>query len=125
MSALRSLRPEGMDVQDLDVRNWSLDFNNVIQSNHPVFQAEGKSDPHPSLWADPKRVKSCISRSFARDARMRLDFLKYGSNSQVSSGAKDGMMLNDEEEKDPGTHTVLDLVELLELKDDKEDDDSW
>lgn len=102
-----------MDVQDLAIRNWSLDFNNVIQSNHPVFQAEGKSDPHPSLWADPKRVKSCISRSFARDARMRLDFLKYGSNSQISSGAKDGMMLNDEEEKDPGTHTVLDLVELL------------
>ncbi|XP_051903631.1 SLAIN motif-containing protein-like [Hippocampus zosterae] len=114
-----------MDVQDLTIRNWSLNFNDVIKSNHPVFQAEGKSDPQPSLWADPKRVTSCISRSFARDARTRLDFLKFGSNSQVSSGAKDGMMLNDEKEKDPGTDTVLDLVELLELKDDKEDDESW
>ncbi|XP_077402487.1 uncharacterized protein LOC144036075 [Vanacampus margaritifer] len=113
-----------MDVKDLEIQNWRLDFNS-INSNHPVFQTEGKSDPHTSVWAEPTGIKSYTSRSFARDARMRLDFLKFGSNSQVSPGAKDGMMLNDKKEKDPGTHTVLDLVELLELKDEEDDDESW
>ncbi|XP_037124921.1 SLAIN motif-containing protein-like [Syngnathus acus] len=110
-----------MDTQNLAIQNWSLDFNDDLRSNHPIFQSEGKSDPRPSVWAEPTGMQSCTSRSFARDARMRLDFLKFGSNSQVSSAAKD----DDEKEKDPGTHTVFDLVDLLEFKDDKEDHESW
>ncbi|XP_077361140.1 SLAIN motif-containing protein-like isoform X2 [Festucalex cinctus] len=113
-----------MDVKDLEIQNWSLDFNS-INANHPVFHTGGKSDPRPGVWAESTGIKSYASRSFAKDARMRLDFLKFGSNSQVSLGAKNGMMLHGEKEQDQGTHTVLDLVELLELKDEEEDDESW
>ncbi|XP_057676884.1 SLAIN motif-containing protein-like [Corythoichthys intestinalis] len=99
-----------MDVQDVRTCERSLEFDYDPSSR---LRNEGKSDPHGRQ----------TSRSFAKEARMRLDFLKYGPNSQVPSSATDGMILNDE--KEPESKTIFDLVEILELKDDAEDDESW
>ncbi|XP_061557696.1 SLAIN motif-containing protein-like isoform X2 [Phycodurus eques] len=111
----------------MDVRDWSLDLNSDASSKHPASRTEGKSAAHPSVRAEATGLKSCTSRCFAREARMRLDFLKLGSNCQVSSRAEDAETLGDEieKEKDPGTQTALDLVELLEFTDEAEDDESW
>nr|XP_057942282.1 SLAIN motif-containing protein 1-like isoform X2 [Doryrhamphus excisus] len=112
-----------MEVQELV--DWSVDFYQDSNSNHPVLRMPWNSDPRPGMWHEPTGVKSCSSHSFARDARMRLDYLKFGSHPQVPCCAKDGTMHSAESEKDQGLHTVLDLVELLEIKEDVEDEETW
>ncbi|XP_061607800.1 SLAIN motif-containing protein-like isoform X3 [Phyllopteryx taeniolatus] len=111
----------------MDVRDRSLDLNGDTSSKHPASRTEGESAPHPGVWAEATGLEGCTSRCFAREARMRLDFLKLGSHCQVSSRAKGAKTLGDEIDKgkDPGTQTVLDLVELLEFEDEAEDDESW
>ncbi|XP_077449186.1 SLAIN motif-containing protein-like [Stigmatopora argus] len=104
-----------MDVQDARTREWSLEFDHDLSSRQAFFQEEGMSDPQPSE----------TSRSFAKEARMRLDYLKFGPHSQVAPSVEDARILNDKNEKDPETNTVFDLVEILELKDEVEDDESW
>ncbi|XP_061753685.1 SLAIN motif-containing protein-like isoform X2 [Nerophis ophidion] len=103
-----------MEVQDLMRRDWDVDSYDDTSSNCPV------SEQLARVWDKPTVVKCESSRSFAKDARMRLDYLKFGS--QVPRGAKEGAMHHGESEK---THTVLDLVELLDIKDEVEDEESW
>ncbi|XP_061659560.1 uncharacterized protein LOC133491876 [Syngnathoides biaculeatus] len=110
-----------MDARDPETGDWSLDLTG--NGWRPGSRSQGKSGPHPGGWTDATGLGGCASRSFAREARMRLDFLKLGSTCQVSSAGKDAT--GDAKEKEPGRRTVLDLVELLQLHDDAEDDESW
>ncbi|XP_061903890.1 SLAIN motif-containing protein-like isoform X2 [Entelurus aequoreus] len=103
-----------MEVQDLVRHDWDVDFYDDTSLNCPV------SEQLANVWDKPTVVKCKSSRSFAKDARMRLDYLKFGS--QVPRGVKEGAMHHGESEKN---HTVLDLVELLDIKDEVEDEESW
>ncbi|XP_054610578.1 SLAIN motif-containing protein-like isoform X2 [Dunckerocampus dactyliophorus] len=114
-----------MEVQGPVTCDWSMDFYKDLRSNHPVLRMPVNSDPRPGMWGEPTGVKRCGSHSFARDARMRLDYLKFGSHPQAPCCGKDGTMHSAESEKDQGLHTVLDLVELLELKEDVENEETW
>ncbi|XP_050934758.1 SLAIN motif-containing protein-like [Lates calcarifer] len=138
-----------MEPQDQQPkRDWSLYFCNQppvqldTSANHHLFygelrsnpvRLEGGSDPYCSIWMDtePARFKSCNSRSFAMDARIRLDNLKSGSNSPLPYCAMDGTLyryncqedLWDSEPREE--ESALDLVELLDVEDDVEDEERW
>ncbi|GLD46952.1 SLAIN motif-containing protein-like protein [Lates japonicus] len=138
-----------MELQDHQLKSdWSRYFCNQppvqldTSANHHLFygelrsnpvRLEGGSDPYCSIWMDtePARFKSCNSRSFAMDARIRLDNLKSGSNSPLPYCAMDGTMyryncqedLWDSEPREE--ESALDLVELLDVEDDVEDEERW
>lgn len=132
-----------MELQDQTERDWSryycnrppLEFD--TSANHHFFHSELKSnsakleknsDHYCSIWADaePTRVQSCNSHSFAMDARIRLDSLKSGYKF-----ALDGQLYNFNCQKDSWDNepheeeSALDLVELLDVEDDLEDEESW
>lgn len=93
---------------------------------------EGFSDVYCRAWADsePARGKSAGgSRSFAMDARIRLDNLKSGCNAPLPWCSMDGSMFTyngQRETQEPRDKaSVLDLVELLEVEDEVEDEESW
>ncbi|KAM7374180.1 hypothetical protein PAMP_006854 [Pampus punctatissimus] len=83
------------------------------------------------IWTDtePTRVKTCNSRSFAMDARIRLDHLKSRSNLPSPCCVVDGTLYNyqkDLRDSEPQqTQSVLDSVEILEVEDNMEDEESW
>lgn len=96
------------------------------------------SDPLCSIWtyAGQAQAKSCNSRSFAMDARIRLESLKSGCNSPVTPRARDGKLLNynsqddswdseESEEEEEEEESALDLVELLDMEDDARDEENW
>lgn len=99
----------------------------------PVRQ-EGNSDPCCSIWPGAERaaVESCSNRSFAMDARMRLDHLKSGCGSPLPGRPVDGMLYNYNRQEDlwdseesQEEESALDVVELLDVKDDVQDEESW
>lgn len=131
------------ELRHLMERDWSsYGFNRPplerdTGANHHVFHSELKSnsaeleknsDYYCSIWADaePTRVQSCNSHSFAMDARIRLDNLKSGCKSAWDrplhnvNGQKDSWEDETNEEE-----SVLDSVELLDLEDDLEDEERW
>lgn len=96
------------------------------------------SDPLCSIWtyAGQAHAKSCNSRSFAMDARIRLESLKSGCNSPVTPRARDGKLFNynsqddswdseESEEEEEEEESALDLVELLDMEDDARDEENW
>ncbi|XP_071317119.1 SLAIN motif-containing protein-like [Trachinotus anak] len=111
-----------MEVRERLKSHWSRYFCN----QSPV---EFSSDPYSSTWTDtePARFRSCSSRSFAMDARVRLDHLKSGCKSPSPCCAMDGTLYNynlwDGKPKDE--ESALDLVELLDVEDDGQDEESW
>ncbi|XP_034746906.1 SLAIN motif-containing protein-like isoform X3 [Etheostoma cragini] len=138
-----------MELQNLLKVDWSQYFCNRPQgefdtsSNHHLLcsemksssvRLEGSSDPYCSIWTDAMhaRVKSCNNRSFAMDARIRLDHLKSGCNSALPCSAMDGMLFNynfhtdicDSEESQE-EESALDSVELLDVEDNVQDEESW
>lgn len=106
-------------------------FRSELKSSS--VRLEGSSDPFCSIWTDtePARVKSCNSRSFAMDARIRLDNLKSRCNSPLPGHAFDGTLYNYHSQKDlwdsesKEDESVLDLVELLDVEEDMQDEESW
>ncbi|XP_031176002.1 SLAIN motif-containing protein-like isoform X3 [Sander lucioperca] len=138
-----------MELQNLLKVDWSQYFCNRPQvkfdtsSMHYLLcselkssavKLEGNSDPYCSIWADAKqaRVKSCNNRSFAMDARIRLDNLKSGCNSPLPCSATDRMLFNYNFQKDlwdseesQEEESVLDSVELIDVEDNVQDEESW
>ncbi|XP_051793174.1 SLAIN motif-containing protein-like isoform X1 [Acanthochromis polyacanthus] len=97
-------------------------------------QLEGSSDAYCNIWTDaePARFKSCSNRSFAMDARIRLDNLKAGCNSPSPCCASDRALYSFRGEKDimdseetQEEQSALDLVEILDIEDDVQDEESW
>ncbi|XP_039633996.1 SLAIN motif-containing protein-like isoform X2 [Perca fluviatilis] len=138
-----------MELQNLLKIDWSQYFCNRpkvefdTSSKHHLLcselksssvRLEGNSDPYCSIWTDTQqaRVKSCNNRSFAMDARIRLDNLKSGCNSPLPCGATDRMLFNynfrkdlwDSEESQE-EESALDSVELLDVEDNVQDEESW
>lgn len=66
------------------------------------------------------------------DARIRLDKLKSGCNSPLPCSATDGMLKNYNFQKDnwdseesQEEESALDCVELLDVEEDVQDEESW
>ncbi|XP_056253930.1 SLAIN motif-containing protein-like [Seriola aureovittata] len=137
-----------MEVQDQLKSDWSRYFCNQspmeidTSANYCLLcsdlrsnsvKLESSSDPYSSTWTDtePARFKSCNSRSFAMDARIRLDHLKSGCKSPSPCCAMDGPLYNYNCQKDildtepKEEESALDLVELLDVDDDEQDEESW
>lgn len=89
-------------------------------------QLEGHADIFCSVWTDsePARVKNCNGRSFAMDARMRLDSLKSSCSSPSPRCTVDKKNNWDGEESEK-KESALDSVEILEVDDDEHDEESW
>ncbi|XP_041657994.1 SLAIN motif-containing protein-like [Cheilinus undulatus] len=95
---------------------------------------EGNSDPYSSIWTQTEQpnTESCYNRSYALDARIRLDNLKAGCDPSQSSAAANGMLYNYNRQKDAWKkgepqeqESALDLVELLDVVEDVKDEESW
>ncbi|XP_070839787.1 SLAIN motif-containing protein-like isoform X1 [Chaetodon trifascialis] len=138
-----------MELQDQLKNDWSryfcdrppLEFDK--SSNHHLLcselksssvRPEGDSDPYCSIWKDAERarIKNCNNRSFAMDARMRLDSLKSGCNLRLPCNVMGGMLHNYNCQKDlwdsdesQEEESALDLVELLDVEDDVKDEENW
>ncbi|XP_037324116.2 SLAIN motif-containing protein-like [Pungitius pungitius] len=137
-----------MDLQNQLSSDWSPYFSNLqllrfnTSANHHLVcsgsrgspvRLEGHSDPYCSIWKDAEqaKVKSCNNRSFAMEARIRLNNLKSGCNSPVPSRAAGGGLYNynfledlwDREEL-AEEESALDSVELLDVEDDVRDEES-
>ena len=139
---------EKMELQDQLKSYWSRHPCNEppvehdTRANRHLFSSEpesnsarleGSSDPYCSIWTDtePARFKSCNSQSFAMDARIRLDHLKSRCNSPLPCHGLDGTLYNYNSEKDiwdsepKEEESALDLVELLDVEEDVQDEESW
>nr|XP_033466361.1 SLAIN motif-containing protein-like [Epinephelus lanceolatus] len=137
-----------MELQNQLQGDWSRYFcNRPVEfdenANHHLLSSklesssvrlEGNSDPYRSIWGDDEqaRVKSCNNRSFAMDARIRLDHLKSACNSPLPRRAMDGILYNFNCPKDnwdsdgsQEEESALDSVELLDVEDDVQDEESW
>lgn len=131
-----------MELQDPLKSDWRQYFCHQspvefdTSANHRLLCSDLKnnSDPYRSIWTDAERakVKSCNNRSFAMDARIRLDSLKSGCNSPSPCCAMDGALYNYNCKKDlwaseepQEEESALDSVELLDVEDEVQDEESW
>nr|XP_054586568.1 SLAIN motif-containing protein-like [Nothobranchius furzeri] len=112
---------------ELDVR---MDYCLLSNENkHSCLQLEEHPDSHCNVWIDPEpeSFKKDHGRSFALDARMRLDGLKSGLNSP-NCGLKIKLYKYNSEKDlwdDDDLQSALDLVEILDIDDNTEDEESW
>lgn len=124
---------ENMEFQDQPKSDWSRYFCNQppVEFDKSSVRLEGSSDPHCSIWTDAEqeRVKSCNNRSYAMDARIRLDSLKSRYNSPLPWCAMDGMLDNYKDpwdsEESQEEESALDSVELLDVEDGVQDEENW
>lgn len=134
-----------MDLQDHLKSDWSLYFCNqpatefdtgakrhLLCSELPSspVRLEGNSDPYSSIWEDTEQARAkSNNRSFAMAARKRLDSLKSGCNSPLPCCTMDEMLCNYKDlwdsEESQEEESALDLVELLDVEDDVQDEESW
>ncbi|CAK6953663.1 SLAIN motif-containing protein-like [Scomber scombrus] len=133
-----------MELQDQMTSYWSHYFCNQspvefgTSSNHHLFHNDSSMSSSVRLegnsaliWtgAEPTRAKSCNGRSFAMDARIRLDNLKSRSNSPSPSCAMDGTLYSYQKDlwdsEPQEVQSALDSVELLEVEDNVGDEESW
>lgn len=122
-----------MELEDQTKSDWSQFFcrQPPVAFEKSSARLEGNSDPYCSIWtgAEQAIVKSCNNRSFAMDARLRLESLKSGYNSALTRWAVDGMLDNSKDLED-GQETqeeesALDSVELLDVAEDAQDEENW
>ncbi|KAK1882790.1 SLAIN motif-containing protein-like [Dissostichus eleginoides] len=115
--------------EEFDTRPNHHHLCNELTNNS--VQLKRNSDPYCSIWKDTEQteVKNCNNRSFAMDARIRLDHLKSGCHSPSST---DGMLYkynrkNDswDSEDSREEDSALDSVELLEVEEGEQDEESW
>nr|XP_019941041.1 PREDICTED: SLAIN motif-containing protein-like [Paralichthys olivaceus] len=125
--------------------NWSLHFSNEppmefdTSANNHLFSSEmekncegleDSSHSYCSIWmeTEPATFKSWNGHSFAMDARVRLDHLKSGCNSPTPCCVTDET-LNSQENAWDGEpkeeESALDSVELLDVDDGEQDEESW
>lgn len=131
---------ETMEFQDEMKSDWrpyfcnnpAVDFDTGV--NRHSLLSEVKGMWLENIWsnAEPMRVNSCSSHSFAMDARRRLDSLKSGCDSPVPRCTTGRTLYRYNPENDlwdsedsEDEESTLDLVEALEMDDDKQDEESW
>lgn len=86
-------------------------------------------DPYCSMWMDAEGARAKNHRSFATDARIRLDSLNSSYNSPlprcVISGMWDKYKDFSGNEESLEEESALDAVELLDIEDDAQDEENW
>ncbi|XP_032431866.1 SLAIN motif-containing protein-like [Xiphophorus hellerii] len=111
--------------------NWPAISGEVKSSN---AQLDEQAHLYCNFWTDsePARVKNWTSRSFAMDARLRLDSLKSGCNSPQPWGNSDNSLYYYDSEKDlwnggdvEEEQSALDVVEILDIEESIGDEESW
>ncbi|XP_043996610.1 SLAIN motif-containing protein-like isoform X1 [Gambusia affinis] len=111
--------------------NWPAIGGEVESSN---AQLDEEAHLYRNFWNDsePARVKNWTSRSFAMDARLRLDSLKSGCNSPQPWGDSDNSLYYYDSEKDlwnggdvEEEQSALDMVEILDMEESTGDEESW
>ncbi|KAM6907141.1 SLAIN motif-containing protein-like [Xenentodon cancila] len=97
-------------------------------------QLEGHPDSLCNVGTDcePARVMNRKGRSFAMDARIRLESLKSGCNAPIPRSTMDGTSHKNSCHKDvwdgeesENEKSALDLVEIFHIEDDVQDEESW
>ncbi|XP_060911453.1 SLAIN motif-containing protein-like [Labrus mixtus] len=135
--------------QGLMESDWSQHFSNqppvecdTSSDLHLLFselksssgRQDGNSDPYSRIWTltEQPRITSCNNHSYSMDARLRLNNLKAGCNSLLPFPAVDGILYNYNCQKDlwkkedpEEEESALDLVELLDVEEDVNDEESW
>ncbi|KAM8899790.1 SLAIN motif-containing protein-like [Spinachia spinachia] len=138
-----------MDLQNQLSSDWSPYFSNLHslrfntsanqhlvcgESRGSAVTPEGNSDAYCGTWqdAEPAKVKSCLNRSFAMEARIRLNHLKSGCSSPLPSRAAGGVLYNYnfledlwDQEESAEEESALDSVELLDVEDGVRDEERW
>lgn len=123
-----------MELEDQMKSDLGLYFCNQPQVafEKDCVRLESNCDSYCDIWMDVDRggVKSCNNRSFAADARLRLETLKSGYNSALTRWAVDGMLEccrdhGDGEQTQEEEECALDSVELLEVGEEAQDEENW
>lgn len=122
-----------MELEDQTKSDWSHFFcrQPLVAFEKNSARLEGDSDPYCGIWTDAERaiIKSCDNRSFAMNARLRLESLKSGYNSALTRWAVDGMLDNSKDvgdgEETQEEESALDSVELLDVAEDAQDEENW
>lgn len=111
--------------------NWYPIGNDARSSSAKL---EERMDQRCNVWTDsePARVKNWTSRSSVMDARLRLDSLKSGCNSPQPWCCLDNALYYYDSEKDlwnggdlEEEPSVLDVVEILDMEESMENEESW
>ncbi|XP_038150437.1 SLAIN motif-containing protein-like [Cyprinodon tularosa] len=138
-----------MEHQDPVKRSWrkclccqrQVEFGGMVKRHEIANEVKGssvqleeQSDIYWDLWTsvEPARVKNCNGRSFAMDARKRLDSLKSGCNSPQPWDSSDSPLYYYDREKDlwdgedpEVEQSALDVVDILDLEGNLEDEEIW
>ncbi|XP_078787381.1 SLAIN motif-containing protein-like isoform X2 [Oryzias latipes] len=124
------------DVQDHSESSWYQYFCSQAEfeprASHDPFSCELQDENQQgNIWADTEsgQVQRCTDRSFAKDARLRLEVLKSGCDLS-SCCVTDSTLNSSNSEEDfsdceETTESALDLVEILNIEDDEQDEQSW
>lgn len=134
----------GTEVENLGRFVASMEFQDQLQSdwnryfhNHPPAAFDRSSamtvgsaaDPQCNIWmeAEQTAARNYSNLSFAMNARLRLECLKSGyscaSPRCITGGLLDKYkhLCDDEDSQE----SILDSVELLDVEDDVQDEESW
>lgn len=124
-----------MEFQEGARSDWSRYFCSQPSAGFEdsSVRLESNSDPDPycSIWTDREqaRVRRGNNRSFATDARMRLDSLKSSYGSPLpgcgTAGLVDSYKDAWDSEESQEEESALDSVELLDVEDDVQDEENW
>lgn len=126
-----------MDLDDQTSSDLGLYFSHqsLVGLEKGFVSLDGNCHPCCNIWSGTEQVgvKSCNNRSFATNARLRLESLKSGYNSALTRWAADSMLdscrdqkeMRENEEQTQEQESALDCVELLEVGEEEQDEENW
>lgn len=132
----------GSDLEKLGRLVGNMEFQDQLQSDGSRYfhnpppaafdrgswtTAGRPADAHCNIWMEAERTATRNSLSLAMNARLRLESLKSGYNSASPRCVTGGLLdkykhLCDDEDSQ---ESILDSVELLDVEDDVQDEESW
>lgn len=123
-----------MEFQDQVHSDWGGYFHSQPPAEFDrssVKMVGSPADPYCNIWmaGEQTTVRNYNNRSFATNARLRLESLKSGYNSASPRCAIGGVL---DKYKHPcdgevfqEEESILDSVELLDVEGDVQDEESW
>lgn len=123
-----------MEFQDQLQSDWSRYFHTQLPAEFArssVKMVGSPADPYCNIWVEGEQTtaRNYNNRSFATNARLRLESLKLGYNSAsprcVISEMLDKYKLPCDGEDSQEEESILDSVELLDVEGDVQDEESW
>lgn len=123
-----------MEFQDQLQSDWGRSFHSPPPAEFdrsPLKMVGSPADPngHVRMEGEPTSVRSYNNRSFATNARLRLESLKSGYNSAsprcVTGGLLDKYKHRCDGEGSQREESIFDWVELLDVEADVQDEESW